>query len=97
MSSGLQLLAFDVYGTLLDTGSISADIRNLLGLDEEKATQLSLLWRRYQLECVVPYLATVHRLLSQNVRETGIRVPSVDLGRGQSQFPLYSGASLSEF
>ncbi|KAH8096771.1 haloacid dehalogenase [Cristinia sonorae] len=46
----VQVLAFDVYGTLLDTSSISTDIRTLLHLDQEKADQLSLLWRRYQLE-----------------------------------------------
>ncbi|TCD60376.1 hypothetical protein EIP91_010257 [Steccherinum ochraceum] len=50
MSSGLRILAFDIYGTLLDTGSVSFDLRELLQLDEAKATQVTQLWRRYQLE-----------------------------------------------
>ncbi|KAI0036369.1 haloacid dehalogenase, partial [Vararia minispora EC-137] len=45
-----QILAFDIYGTLLDTGSISTAVAEQLMLSPEKALELSLLWRRLQLE-----------------------------------------------
>ncbi|KZT65240.1 haloacid dehalogenase [Daedalea quercina L-15889] len=48
--SGVHVLAFDIYGTILNTGSITSGIKNHTGLDNEKATQLSQLWRRFQLE-----------------------------------------------
>ncbi|KAL4252388.1 HAD-like hydrolase superfamily protein [Abortiporus biennis] len=50
-NDGKIVLAFDIYGTLLDTGSITKSlIEKLPELDENKANQLSQLWRRYQLE-----------------------------------------------
>ncbi|KAI0684651.1 haloacid dehalogenase [Cytidiella melzeri] len=45
-----QALAFDIYGTLLDTNGIAKALQSQLNLDEPKAMQVSLLWRRYQLE-----------------------------------------------
>ena len=47
------VLAFDIYGTLLDTGSITMALKKILGLDDQEATELSKLWRRYQLEHVI--------------------------------------------
>ncbi|PCH38876.1 haloacid dehalogenase [Wolfiporia cocos MD-104 SS10] len=46
----MPVLAFDIYGTILDTSSITSGIETHLGLSSEKAGQLSQLWRRYQLE-----------------------------------------------
>ncbi|KAL6305476.1 HAD-like domain-containing protein [Sparassis latifolia] len=45
-----QVLAFDTYGTLLDTGSIATAIQSHAHISAEEANQVSLLWRRYQLE-----------------------------------------------
>ncbi|KDQ52911.1 hypothetical protein JAAARDRAFT_101256, partial [Jaapia argillacea MUCL 33604] len=45
-----KVLAFDVYGTILDTSSISSSLQTWAGLDEPFAKQMSALWRRYQLE-----------------------------------------------
>ncbi|KAI0090620.1 haloacid dehalogenase [Irpex rosettiformis] len=50
MSVQKQVLAFDIYGTILDTGGIAKALQSHVGIDEEKAKQVSLLWRRYQLE-----------------------------------------------
>lgn len=50
MPSGKQVLAFDIYGTLLNTNAIGIALQSLLGINEEQANALSLLWRRYQLE-----------------------------------------------
>jgi 2-haloacid dehalogenase len=46
-----KYLAFDLYGTLLDTSSIKATLEQLL-IDEHKplATQIVQAWRKYQLE-----------------------------------------------
>ncbi|KAI5120066.1 hypothetical protein M0805_002628 [Coniferiporia weirii] len=44
------VLAFDIYGTLLDTNSIARSISNHLQLDDDQAANVSALWRRYQLE-----------------------------------------------
>ena len=50
--SGVRVLAFDIYGTILNTSSITSGIKNHARLDDEGAAQLSQLWRRYQLESV---------------------------------------------
>jgi 2-haloacid dehalogenase len=52
MSSSKQVFAFDIYGTICNTGTIAIALQSLLDVDENKATELSLLWRRYQLEYV---------------------------------------------
>ncbi|TDL22506.1 haloacid dehalogenase, type II [Rickenella mellea] len=44
------ILAFDIYGTLLDTSRMSEALIDHAGLDAPKATEISALWRRYQLE-----------------------------------------------
>jgi 2-haloacid dehalogenase len=41
-------VAFDLYGTLLSTGSIADELTKLYG--EEKAKAIAALARRYQLE-----------------------------------------------
>lgn len=50
MAFAKQVLAFDIYGTILNTGAITVALQSLLNIAEEKAVELSLLWRRYQLE-----------------------------------------------
>ncbi|KAI0319704.1 haloacid dehalogenase [Amylostereum chailletii] len=45
-----QTLAFDVYGTLLDTGSISVTLTDHLKVPGEKASEIATRWRMYQLE-----------------------------------------------
>ena len=44
-----QTLAFDVYGTLLDTSSVSTALAKNLSLSENKAKELAALWRQLQL------------------------------------------------
>lgn len=47
------IIAFDLYGTLLDTASISTDLSTILGptlLPAPKADELAAKWRQYQLE-----------------------------------------------
>lgn len=49
MSSDTKIVvAFDLYGTLLSTGSIADELSKHFG--KEKAESLAELWRRYQLE-----------------------------------------------
>lgn len=49
-----QVIAFDLYGTLLDTSSISTDLFNALtpetSISQEDADQITAKWRQYQLE-----------------------------------------------
>ena len=47
-----QYLAFDVYGTLLDTSAVASAVKTILSTDEEKSRVITSLWRRYQLEYV---------------------------------------------
>ncbi|KAK0673623.1 HAD-like domain-containing protein [Cercophora samala] len=44
------VIAFDLYGTLLSTSSISSSLSSVLSLPAEKADELAAAWRRYQLE-----------------------------------------------
>ncbi|CAP64589.1 uncharacterized protein PODANS_5_8640 [Podospora anserina S mat+] len=44
------VIAFDLYGTVLSTASISSSLSSVLSLPAEKAGELAGLWRRYQLE-----------------------------------------------
>jgi len=44
------VLAFDIYGTLLDTSKVTEDLSSTFGLDDRRAADISALWRRYQLE-----------------------------------------------
>ncbi|KAI0916352.1 hypothetical protein AcV5_003317 [Taiwanofungus camphoratus] len=48
--SAILVLAFDIYGTLLDTNNITLGIQTHIGLAADKAAQLSQTWRKYQLE-----------------------------------------------
>ncbi|KAL5341060.1 HAD-like domain-containing protein [Aspergillus crustosus] len=47
MTSRTKVLAFDLYGTLLSTESIAQQLQSRF---PEKASSISSLWRRYQLE-----------------------------------------------
>ncbi|KAK4143073.1 HAD-like domain-containing protein [Dichotomopilus funicola] len=44
----MAIIAFDLYGTLLSTDSIAAELAKAVG--EESGRALAALWRRYQLE-----------------------------------------------
>ncbi|KZT03644.1 haloacid dehalogenase [Laetiporus sulphureus 93-53] len=46
----IRVLALDIYGTILNTSSITSGIKQHVDISAEKAGQLSQLWRRYQLE-----------------------------------------------
>jgi len=48
MSPSKTVIAFDLYGTLLSTESISKELAKIYG--DDKAQSLATLWRRYQLE-----------------------------------------------
>ncbi|KAK3346713.1 HAD-like domain-containing protein [Lasiosphaeria hispida] len=48
MANGKTVIAFDLYGTLLSTGSIAGELAKSFGDDASKP--LAALWRRYQLE-----------------------------------------------
>lgn len=48
MASSKTVIAFDLYGTLLSTESIAAELAKLFGDDTAKSLAAS--WRRYQLE-----------------------------------------------
>jgi len=50
MPSKKQVLAFDIYGTLLDTSSVSTAVAEHLNIPNEKALEFCLLWRKLQLE-----------------------------------------------
>lgn len=50
------VLAFDVYGTLLDTGSISGVVREHLHVSEHEAHAIGVAWRKHQLEYVLALL-----------------------------------------
>jgi len=45
-----KVLTFDVYGTLLNTSSISKALEKHLNVSAEHADRISALWRTYQLE-----------------------------------------------
>lgn len=61
--SHVRVLAFDIYGTILNTSSITSGIKNHTRLDDEGAAQLSQLWRRYQLESVHHHYSTAVLLI----------------------------------
>lgn len=54
---GNLILAFDIYGTILDTSAVSGAVEKQLGLlsrlsghAKEKALEITASWRKYQLE-----------------------------------------------
>lgn len=53
----IALAAFDVYGTLLDTSSITEAIQKHLGVIPDVASKISGSWRKHQLEYVIPVAA----------------------------------------
>lgn len=44
------IIAFDLYGTLLSTSSITSDLASTLKISNDKADELATKWRQYQLE-----------------------------------------------
>lgn len=44
------IIAFDLYGTLLSTSSITSDLASTLNISNDQADQLATKWRQYQLE-----------------------------------------------
>ncbi|EJD07841.1 haloacid dehalogenase [Fomitiporia mediterranea MF3/22] len=76
------VLAFDIYGTLLDTSSISKALMEHLQLDKDNTAQVSALWRRYQLEYTwrlnsmnvyKPFDIVTKKALQHALKESGIR------------------------
>jgi len=65
MASGKKVLAFDIYGTLLNTGAISRSIQKYVKeiQSEEQGKFLATSWRTYQLEYT-------WRLNSMNIYES---------------------------
>src|SRR4051812_2189417 len=45
-----KVIAFDLFGTLLSTESIHAELGKLLGVGDDKSKSIAAAWRRYQLE-----------------------------------------------
>lgn len=45
-----HVLAFDIYGTILNTNSVGVALQSLFSVEKEEADVICLLWRRYQLE-----------------------------------------------
>jgi hypothetical protein len=52
MMSSSTILAFDIYGTILDTSAVSSALAECTKITSEKAKVLTQEWRKYQLECV---------------------------------------------
>lgn len=50
MAGARHILAFDIYGTLLDTSAIAGVLSSVLSISADEAAGVALLWRRYQLE-----------------------------------------------
>ena len=46
----VQVLAFDVYGTVLDVRAIATRVSEVTGIDAERAQKFSASFRTYQLE-----------------------------------------------
>ncbi|OCH87198.1 haloacid dehalogenase [Obba rivulosa] len=79
----MHTLAFDIYGTLLDTSSIASAVAENTGCSSETASQLSQLWRRYQLEYTwrlnsmgryEPFDSVTRRSLLHAAKETGLEI-----------------------
>lgn len=81
-------IAFDLYGTLLDTSSIATDLAQTLGpaLPQATADLVTAQWRRYQLEYTwrltaqsspyVPFDALTRAALLHAVHEAGLPPPT---------------------
>ncbi|KAA1477038.1 haloacid dehalogenase [Dentipellis sp. KUC8613] len=76
--SRTQILAFDVYGTLLDTSAIASEIQKYA---PEKANDVATTWRMYQLEYTwrlnsmglyIPFNEVTRRSLLQATAEHGL-------------------------
>ena len=65
-----QYLAFDVYGTLLDTSAVASAVKTILSTDEEKSRVITSLWRRYQLEYVFKATSKESRVANLCLRYT---------------------------
>ncbi|KAI0821054.1 haloacid dehalogenase [Irpex lacteus] len=93
MSLRKQVLAVDIYGTILNTQGIAKALHTQLNLHEENANQVSLLWRRYQLEYtwrlnsmgvyepfnVVTKNALLHALAEQRIKASDEQVENLML------------------
>lgn len=66
MAANKTIIAFDLYGTLLSTGSIAKQLEGLVE-SEQRASQIATAWRKYQLEYT-------WRLNSMGVSEWSVRL-----------------------
>ncbi|AEO68057.1 uncharacterized protein THITE_2117382 [Thermothielavioides terrestris NRRL 8126] len=82
------IIAFDLYGTLLSTDSIAAELAKTVGHDA--ARSLATLWRRYQLEYswrissmshYRPFSAITRASLQHAAAELGLALPEPDIER----------------
>ncbi|GJE98260.1 haloacid dehalogenase-like protein [Phanerochaete sordida] len=100
-----HVLAFDIYGTILDTSSIAAALQPLLAVDAATAAQLSQLWRRYQLEYTwrlnsmgtyEPFDVVTRRALEHALAEHGLAPDARTLAHAMaaySRLPAFADAA----
>ncbi|GAB1317596.1 Haloacetate dehalogenase H-2 [Madurella fahalii] len=88
MAHKTTVIAFDLYGTLLSTESIAAELAGLFG--DEAAKSVAALWRRYQLEYtwrinsmgIYRSFSEITRgALQHAVAETGLTLSANDVDR----------------
>ncbi|KLO18293.1 haloacid dehalogenase [Schizopora paradoxa] len=87
-TSSKYVLAFDIYGTLLDTSKVGGDLASTFALEEERAADISALWRRYQLEYTwrlnsmnkyEPFDVVTKKALTHALSESGIKFLEEDV------------------
>ena len=66
-----QILAFDVYGTLLDTSAISTALVEHLRTTSEEASEVAARWRMFQLEWVMCVLQGIRDMLTLHAGTPG--------------------------
>ncbi|KAJ3555364.1 hypothetical protein NM688_g2615 [Phlebia brevispora] len=91
MPTETQVLAFDIYGTLLDPGAIAAKIVDLHpALNAARADELCVTWRKHQLEYTFrlnsmgiyePFDAVTKRALQHTIAEHGDQYLENDIDR----------------
>jgi 2-haloacid dehalogenase len=81
-----KVVAFDLYGTLLSTASVSKALAAHFG--EEKANSIATVWRKYQLEYT-------WRLNSMGMNLVLLRLPPNSLQNSINASPKSLGAHYS--
>lgn len=73
-------IAFDLYGTLLSTASITSDLATTLDLSNDKADALAAKWRQYQLEYTWRLAATANYAPFDRVTRAALRHAAQEAG-----------------